>query len=78
MKTELVFELKVDGKTTYEGKMTVPDDDGTCTLPMMVNSIVREVADKHPQFHKAKSIQLVARLLAGKSRSRISNAQHHG
>jgi hypothetical protein len=61
VKTVLNFKLEAGGKT-YEGQVTIPDDDGTCTLPMMINSLMVNLARDCPEIHQARSVSFTASL----------------
>jgi hypothetical protein len=61
MKTTMKFKM-VAGKKTYSGNFIVPDDDGTATLPMMLFSLVRSIANDRPEIHSAKKIEITAEL----------------
>jgi hypothetical protein len=48
----LEFDLYT-GKKRYSGTVNVPDWDETCTLPMMVNSLMVNLAKDCPEIHEA-------------------------
>ncbi len=52
------------GGKTYEGTVTVVEDgsDGPVTLPMLVHTLLRNIADDCPELHEAKRIKLTARI----------------
>lgn len=59
----LDFKLNAGGKT-YEGTVTVPPGPGTCTLPMMINSLMVNLAAEHPLIHEARAMKFTGRLLS--------------
>ena len=48
----LEFDLHT-GKKRYSGTVNVPNWDETCTLPMMVNSLMVNLAKDCPEIHEA-------------------------
>lgn len=58
----LKFALTADGKI-YEGTLSVPAGEGPATLPMLVNSLIVNLADDHPAIHEAAEITLTARTI---------------
>lgn len=59
MKLIIKIAVKADGKT-YSGDVTVPNDDGTTTLPMMVYGALRRLSEDHEEIAKSKTLMLVA------------------
>lgn len=49
------FVVRGAGKVV-EGTMTVPDDDGTTHLPMMVHGLMKDLAESVPELCQAKSL----------------------
>lgn len=67
--TVMAFKVKA-GRVTYHGDFKVQNDDGTSTLPMMVHSLIKQLAESHPQIHNAQSMTITAAL-----RAQLSAAQ---
>lgn len=57
----LEFDLHT-GKKRYEGTVKVPDYDETCTLPMMVNSLMVNLAKDCPEIHEATEMLFKCKL----------------
>jgi len=59
--SELVvtFHLEGGGKT-IDGTMTVPDDDGTSHLPMLMHGMLKQCAESVPEICKATSLTISA------------------
>lgn len=61
MTTHLFFVIKSGGKT-YDGKFACLEDDGTTHLPMMLQSLLKEIAEQHPEFTEGRKISIVAEM----------------
>lgn len=60
-----VLEFKLDaGGKIYEGAMTVPDGPGPCTLPMMINALMVNLARDCPQLHDATECRFTGKLVS--------------
>lgn len=59
----LAFKLEAGGKT-YEGTVTVVEDgsDGPVTLPMLVNTLMFNIAKDCPELHDVQRIRFTARI----------------
>lgn len=55
----MTFKVEADGKTV-EGKMNVPDDDGTTHMPMMVWGLMKQLAESVPAILGARSMTITA------------------
>ena len=53
----------IDGDRVYSGCLKVNEGAEPCTLPMMVNSLLIQVAEDHPEIHQAESIHITAKLM---------------
>lgn len=62
----LEFRVESGGKV-YEGTVSVPDYDETCTLPMMINALMVNLARDCPQLHQGTEMTFVARLIPGQN-----------
>ena len=58
------FRMDAGGKI-YEGTLKVPPGKELCTLPMMVNSLMVNLAKDCPAIHDAHDINFTARLIIG-------------
>lgn len=60
---ELVMTFKVEGAgKTIEGKMKMPDDDGTTHMPMMIFGLMKQLAESVPEICKARTMTITASL----------------
>jgi hypothetical protein len=57
----LEFDLHT-GRKRYSGTVNVPDWDETCTLPMMVNSLMVNLAKDCPEIHEADQMVFSCKL----------------
>jgi len=55
----MVFKVEAAGKV-IEGKVTVPDDDGTSHMPMMIHSLLKQLVESMPEIAGAKSMVITA------------------
>jgi len=57
----LEFDLHT-GTKRYSGTVNMPDWDETCTLPMMVNSLMVNLAKDCPEIHEADQMVFSCKL----------------
>lgn len=59
----LEFKLDAAGKV-YEGTVEVPGGSGPCTLPMMINSLMVNLAKECPKLHEATECRFTAKMVS--------------
>jgi hypothetical protein len=70
--------FKVDGGgKVIEGTITVPDDDGTTHLPMMIHGLMKQVVESVPALLTAKSITITADLNAENANCDATRSVEH-
>lgn len=62
----LEFRLESGGKV-YEGTVKVPAGPEPCTLPMMINGLMVNIARDCPQLHDETEMTFVARMIPGQN-----------
>lgn len=58
---KMAFTIEAGGRV-YQGELDTNNDPELYTLPMMANILLIKLADDHPDFQKADTIQLTARI----------------
>lgn len=59
--SSIQFKLVADQKI-YRGNLTL--DDGTASLPLMVNSLMVNLTRDYPDLHSARSLQISVKVTA--------------
>jgi hypothetical protein len=72
----MVVDFVIQAGAVYSGQVTIPDNDGTCTLPMVVFDALKTVAEEHPEVHGVKAMSISAAVFPEKREDLIGLCEH--